>query len=160
MPTAKSATNEVLMPARSIPRRLLSTNSWADFPARISLSLRSEQQPPRQDGWQMLRPWGRPGRGGRLHLKCCNLKWVHANEILICTCAEKPFVYCSGIADFQLQRCRLYVLLVYDQALAAGGKFSFYSRWNVFTTGKLSSASIAPICVMFFLFLHALACAL
>lgn len=153
MPTAKSATNEVLRPTRSILRRLLSTNSWADFPARISLSLRSEQQPPRQDGWQTLRPWGRPGV--RLHFKCCNLKWVHVNEIVICACAEVPLFTVVEWKDFQLQRCRLYVSLVYNHALAAGDKFSFNSRWNVFATGKLSVASIAPLCVIFFSFFFA-----
>lgn len=158
MPTAKSATNEVLIPARSI-RHLLSNNSWADFPAGISLSLRSEWQPPRQDGWQMLRPWGRPGRGVRLNFKCCNLKWVHVNEILICSCAEKPVAPLFTVVelkDFQLQCCRLYVSLVYDHTLAAGDKFSFNSRWNLFATGKLSTASIAPLCVI--LFFYFLAC--
>lgn len=148
MPTAKSATNEVLIPARSILRRLLSTNT--NFPARISLSLGSEQQPPRQDGWQMLRPGGR--HGVRLHFKCCNLKWVHVNEILICACAVVPLFTVVELKDFQLQRCRLYVSLVYNHALAAGDKFSFNSRWNVFATGKLSMASITPLSVIFFFF--------
>lgn len=89
---------------------------------------------------------------------------MHANEILICAGAGEPVVPLFTVVelkDFLLQRCRPYVSLVYHHALTAGDKFSSNSRGNVFATGKTSTASVAPLCVIFFFFffLHALACA-